>query len=233
MQFGHKTLLALVAIIELASASAAVDMLQKRDAVVYVQQEILEIVAFTSTVWVAPPPPPSETPTPEPEPVVEPTPTPEPVVESTPTPEPIIAADPTVVPVPVVVPPEPSPTPSPEPVVEEPPSSGGGSGSYSGKATFYDAGLGSCGETHSNSDFICALSKATMALTGGPNPNLNPMCGTKIRVMSPSNPTGVIVTIVDTCPGCAGAYDLDLTPAVFDQLGDQLDGVISITWDYV
>ncbi|KAF3275107.1 hypothetical protein TWF970_007543 [Orbilia oligospora] len=208
-------------------------MLQKRDAVVYVQQEILEIVAFTSTVWVAPPPPPSETPTPEPEPVVEPTPTPEPVVESTPTPEPIIAADPTVVPVPVVVPPEPSPTPSPEPVVEEPPSSGGGSGSYSGKATFYDAGLGSCGETHSNSDFICALSKATMALTGGPNPNLNPMCGTKIRVMSPSNPTGVIVTIVDTCPGCAGAYDLDLTPAVFDQLGDQLDGVISITWDYV
>ncbi|RVD81206.1 uncharacterized protein DFL_009080 [Arthrobotrys flagrans] len=232
MQFGYKSLLALAAITELVSAGA-VDMLQKRDAVVYVQQEILEIVAYTSTVWVAPPPPPSETPTPEPEPVVEPTPTPEPVVESTPTLEPIIAADPTEVPVPVVVPPEPSPTPSPEPVVEEPPNSSGGSGSYSGKATFYDAGLGSCGETHSNGDLICALSQVTMSLTAGANPNLNPMCGTKIRVMSGSNPTGVIVTIVDTCPGCAGPYDLDLTPAVFDQLGDPLAGVIDVTWDYI
>ncbi|KAK6510008.1 hypothetical protein TWF481_004722 [Arthrobotrys musiformis] len=225
MQFGYKSLLALAAIVELASASA--DMLQKRDAVVYVKQEILEIVGYTSTVWVAPPPP-SETP----EPVVEPTPTPEPVVEPTPTLEPVVDVNPTEVPVPVVVPTEPSPSPSPSPV-EEPPTSGGGSGSYSGKATFYDAGLGSCGETHSNSDLICALSKVTMSLTAGANPNLNPMCGTKIRVMSASNPTGVIVSIVDTCPGCAGAYDLDLTPAVFDQLGDPLAGVIDVTWDYV
>ncbi|KAK6336012.1 hypothetical protein TWF730_003384 [Orbilia blumenaviensis] len=228
MQFGYKSLLALTAIIELASASAGVDMLQKRDAVVYVKQEILEIVGYTSTIWVAPPPPPSETPTPEPEPVVEPTPTPEPV-----------AINPTEVPIPVVIPSElspiPSPTPSPiEEPVDQPPSTGGsGSGTYSGKATYYDAGLGSCGETHSNSDMICALSKVTMALTAGPNPNLNPKCGTKIRVMSASNPTGVIVTIVDTCPGCSGAYDLDLTPAVFDQLGNQLDGVIDISWDYV
>ncbi|KAK6517288.1 hypothetical protein TWF281_003948 [Arthrobotrys megalospora] len=221
MQFGYKSLLALAAIVELVSAGA-VDMLQKRDAIVYVNQEVLEVVVFTSTVWVAPPPPPSETPVPEPEPVVP---------EPTPTPEPVIAANPTEVPVPVVIPPEPSPSPAPP--VEEPQSSGGGGGSYTGKATFYDAGLGSCGETHSNSDMICALSKVTMSLTAGPNPNLNPKCGTKIRVMSDSNPTGVIVTIVDTCPGCLGPNDLDLTPAVFDQLGDPLAGVIQVTWDYV
>ncbi|KAK6535155.1 hypothetical protein TWF694_001633 [Orbilia ellipsospora] len=206
MQFGYQAALALMALTEFVSAGNPVDMLQKRDAVVIVKQEVLQIVGYTSTVWVQPPPP-SETPSPTPSP------TPELVAttESVPEVEPVA-------------------TPSAQPV-QDAPSSGGTE--YSGKATFYDAGLGSCGQTHSNEDMICALSKATMALTAGPNPNLNPKCGTKIRVKSDSNPTGIIVTIVDTCPGCAGPYDLDLTPAAFDLLGDQLAGVISITWEEV
>ncbi|EPS37149.1 hypothetical protein H072_9225 [Dactylellina haptotyla CBS 200.50] len=206
MQFGYKFILALMALVEVASSSNPVNMLQKRDAVVIVKQEILEIVGYTSTVWVQPPPP-SEVPTP--------------------TSAPALVSEPTETPAPVV---EPVVSPSPEPVQD---GSGGYGGGYSGKATFYDAGLGSCGETHTNSDMICALSKVTMSLTAGANPNLNPKCGTKIRVKSASNPTGVIVTIVDTCPGCAGPYDLDLSPAAFDQLGNQFDGVISVTWEDV
>ncbi|KAF3924316.1 hypothetical protein ABW21_db0208230 [Orbilia brochopaga] len=258
MQFGYKSVLALTAMLEL----------KHQDAVVFVKQEILEIVGYTSTVWVQPPPP-SETPEPEP-PVVEPpaaveTPVaeePAPVVETPPVETPVVEAPPvetpevhtpvveapvvetptpppaTVVVQPTQVPPAPlapvaSPAPQPQLVPEYPSQGGGGSGSHSGKATYYDAGLGSCGETHSNSDMICALSKATMGKTAGANPNLNPMCGTMIRVKSAANPTGITVKIVDTCPGCAGVDDLDLTPAAFDQLGDQAAGVIDITWDYI
>ncbi|KAJ6264320.1 hypothetical protein Dda_0465 [Drechslerella dactyloides] len=269
MQLGNKSVLALMAVLELVAAGTPVELRQKhQDAVVLVKQEILEIVGYTATVWVQPPPP-SETPAPE-TPVVEapPVETPEtqtpeaeipavetPVVETpavetpaveipVPIMEPVVA-QPSEAPVVVPVAPVASPTPQPQP---EQPSGGGGGGSgdYSGKATYYDAGLGSCGETHSNGDMICALAKSTMARTAGANPNLNPMCGTMIRVRSAANPGGINVKIVDTCPGSndrtltsgimlpqSGPYDLDLSPAAFDLLGDQTAGVIDITWDYV
>ncbi|KAF3907258.1 hypothetical protein ABW20_dc0106658 [Dactylellina cionopaga] len=214
MIFGYRSLFAAAALVELVSAGSPVNMLQKREAVVIVKQEILEIVGYTSTVWVQPLPP-SETPTPTPTPTLTPPPA-------------LLAAAPTEEPTLVVA--APVESPSSKPVEETPPTSGGSS-TFSGKATFYDAGLGSCGEVHSNTDMICALAKDTMILTSGPNPNLNPRCGKNIRVKSDSNPTGVIVKIVDTCPGCTGPYDLDLSPAAFNQLGDPLAGFISVTWE--
>ncbi|EWC45748.1 hypothetical protein DRE_05085 [Drechslerella stenobrocha 248] len=231
-----------MAILQLAAASNPVGfMQQQQDAIVFVKQEVLEIVGYTSTVWVQPPPPSTtaEVETPKIETLVS---TPEPVIV-VPTEPPVAPAVPvassTLEPEPEMTPelslkPEPTPTPAPEPEsVQGASSTGGGSGGYSGKATFYDAGLGSCGETHANSDMICALSKSTMSLTGGPNPNLNPMCGQMIRVKSASNPAGVKIKVVDTCPGCHGPYDLDLSPAAFDLLGSQLDGVIDVTWEYI
>ncbi|KAF3921503.1 hypothetical protein ABW21_db0209575 [Orbilia brochopaga] len=83
----------------------------------------------------------------------------------------------------------PSPPPAPSPSL----SSGGGgdnggggdSGSgqiFSGQATFYDPGLGSCGITNSASDLIAAIGYTLFDTKATANPNNNPFCGRQIVV---------------------------------------------------
>lgn len=43
---------------------------------------------------------------------------------------------------------------------------------------------------------------------------------------------GVTITIVDRCPVCA-QYDLDLSPAAFDVIGNQGDGRVEIEWNWL
>lgn len=51
-----------------------------------------------------------------------------------------------------------------------------------GEATYYNAGLGSCGITSTDNDPIVAVSMILYdAASIGPNPNTNPLCGRKIR----------------------------------------------------
>jgi len=211
--------------------------LDRRNVKAYLTQEVLEVVEYVATVWVQPPTPsttsssstttPSST-TPS---VVYTTPSPPP-------PAPTTTSCSTTTSSQQAPPPAPT-TSSTTPAAQPTQASGGGgsspygSGPFSGQATYYAPGMGSCGLTSSSTDMICALAKTTMLKTSPANPNANPMCGRKIRVMSDSNPTGVELAIVDTCPGCAGAYDLDLSPAAFDQLGQEAAGVIQITWVFV
>ncbi|KAM5543881.1 hypothetical protein V8D89_002498 [Ganoderma adspersum] len=87
-----------------------------------------------------------------------------------------------------------------------------------GDATYYTPGVGSCGRNNVESDFIVAVDHATITSFpgAGANPNLNPMCGRKMRVTHGKQ--SVVVTVVDTCPGCA-VGSVDLTPAAFKKLG--------------
>ncbi|KAK6357040.1 hypothetical protein TWF718_001371 [Orbilia javanica] len=68
------------------------------------------------------------------------------------------------------------------------PSSGGGGGgggsgqTYSGDATYYDPGLGSCGITNSASDLIAAIGHALFDSMATANSNNNPFCGRQIVV---------------------------------------------------
>lgn len=41
------------------------------------------------------------------------------------------------------------------------------------------------------------------------------------------------VAIMDTCPGCHGEYDLDLSPAAFNKLANPDVGRIKISWEFV
>lgn len=78
-------------------------------------------------------------------------------------------------------------------------SGGSGSGSNSGDGTYYDTGLGACGITSSDSDFIVAISHERFDAVNTGNPNNNPLCGKKITAYRGDK--SVEVTVVDRCPG--------------------------------
>ncbi|KAI8084067.1 RlpA-like double-psi beta-barrel-protein domain-containing protein-containing protein [Gilbertella persicaria] len=101
------------------------------------------------------------------------------------------------------------------------------SGSYSGDATYYTPGLGSCGGENSDSDMIAALNHVQMS--NGANSNNNPNCGRSISIKGPNG--SVTVKIVDTCPGCASG-DIDMSPAAFAKIADLADGRVPISWSW-
>ncbi|CAG8459971.1 5842_t:CDS:1 [Dentiscutata heterogama] len=98
-----------------------------------------------------------------------------------------------------------------------------------GDFTFYDVGLGACGETNSDSDFICALSREQFGSSPGGNSNKNPNCDRMIKASFGSKT--VTVKVVDLCEGCS-ADDLDLSPAAFDELSPASAGRIKGTWEF-
>lgn len=60
----------------------------------------------------------------------------------------------------------------------------------------------------------------------------NPICNR--RISATYNGVTVTAAITDRCAGCAGAADLDFSPAVFDLLADEAVGRIhGVTWEYI
>lgn len=101
---------------------------------------------------------------------------------------------------------------------------------FSGDGTYYDTGLGACGWTNTDTDFIAAIGHGLFdEYTPNGNPNRNTLCGKKI--IAHYEGKSVEVTAVDRCEGCL-PYDLDFSPAAFDQLADALLGRIQITWSW-
>lgn len=92
--------------------------------------------------------------------------------------------------------------------------------SQTGKATFFEPGLGACGWQSSASDHIAAIDSAQYA--GGSN------CGKWATVFH--GDSSVRVKIVDECPTCPSSSSLDLSPAAFSALASQDLGEIDITW---
>ncbi|KAI9310830.1 RlpA-like double-psi beta-barrel-protein domain-containing protein-containing protein, partial [Dichotomocladium elegans] len=99
---------------------------------------------------------------------------------------------------------------------------------YSGDGTWYNPGLGSCGITNTESDYIAAMNYQQME--NGANPNNNPNCGRKVQIKGPD---GVVtVTITDTCPTCAHG-SIDLSPIAFEKIASLGDGRVPIHWDWL
>ncbi|KAG9080435.1 hypothetical protein FRC06_006588 [Ceratobasidium sp. 370] len=104
---------------------------------------------------------------------------------------------------------------------------------HTGEATFYATGLGACGITNNDSQFIAAVSHLLFdgfnGYTGG-NPNKNPICNKKVTAHYQGKSVSVIIT--DRCVGCE-EFDLDFSPAAFDQLADQSLGRLKgMTWSF-
>ncbi|KAI0470609.1 RlpA-like double-psi beta-barrel-protein domain-containing protein-containing protein [Xylariaceae sp. FL0804] len=93
------------------------------------------------------------------------------------------------------------------------------SGAHSGDLTYYEPGLGACGETNSASDHVVALSQSDYP--GG--------CGKTITIYKGGKTA--TATVVDKCMGCA-AGDIDVSPTVFEEIADLAVGRLQVTWDY-
>ncbi|KAG1137695.1 hypothetical protein G6F37_011477 [Rhizopus arrhizus] len=89
-----------------------------------------------------------------------------------------------------------------------------------GDGTFYQVGLGSCGETSSDSDMVAALSSELMR-------DSKKYCGKSITVKSKKG--SVKLKVVDTCPSCSKG-DVDMSSAAFKKLGSLNTGRIDISW---
>lgn len=105
------------------------------------------------------------------------------------------------------------------------------SGDFSGKGTYYDTGLGACGWTNQDSDYIVAVSHFLYEPeTINGNSNNNNLCGKMIRASYEGK--SVDVKVVDECMGCA-ERDLDFSPSAFSQIADKDLGRIDITWEWL
>ncbi|KAG9301194.1 hypothetical protein G9A89_012577 [Geosiphon pyriformis] len=151
-----------------------------------------------------------------------PQPTAEPTAE--PTPEPTVTHSSTKAPAPTT-------TEAPQPTKEPVASSTGGSGSRSGEGTYYNPGLGACGQTDGDNDAVVAMAAPDFdPSTPNGNPNKNSLCGKQIRIYHEGK--SATATIQDRCPECKSG-DVDMAPVVFNQLADPSKGRISITWSYI
>ncbi|KAI2466788.1 RlpA-like double-psi beta-barrel-protein domain-containing protein-containing protein [Annulohypoxylon bovei var. microspora] len=91
---------------------------------------------------------------------------------------------------------------------------------YSGEMTWYQPGLGACGQTNTESDAVVAMS----------SPDQDGNCGKTIQISYGGKTT--TATVVDKCPGCS-TTSVDASPAVFQQLASLDAGRIQITWEYI
>lgn len=103
-----------------------------------------------------------------------------------------------------------------------------------GDGTYYATGLGACGITNKDTDFIAAVSKDffdTFPGYDGANPNKNSLCGRKVKVEYEGKTITVIVT--DRCVGCEYTA-LDFSPSAYNALADPVLGRIhGLTWSFV
>lgn len=91
--------------------------------------------------------------------------------------------------------------------------------SASGKATFFEPGLGACGWNSGSGDAIAALTSSSW--------DNGAHCGKWVTVNH--NGAQTAVKIVDECPTCEG-NSLDLSPSSFSKLASQDQGMIDIDW---
>jgi hypothetical protein len=104
-------------------------------------------------------------------------------------------------------------------------------GPYRGELTYYAPGVGACGSESRDGDRVVALSMLLFDEVGNSaNPNLNPLCGKKVRARREGRSVDLVV--VDRCVACR-RWDLDVTEKVFAGLGEVEEGRIDVEWSWL
>ncbi|KAF8737898.1 hypothetical protein AX14_012269 [Amanita brunnescens Koide BX004] len=97
-------------------------------------------------------------------------------------------------------------------------------GAYSGHGTWYNVGLGNCGQQNVDTDPIVAISKQLYDQNKASN------CNQWVQISA--NGKSVYAMVRDSCPGCQ-LYDLDMSPKTFSGLADKSAGRIQISWQFM
>ncbi|GAA5915190.1 RlpA-like double-psi beta-barrel domain-containing protein [Sporobolomyces salmoneus] len=106
-------------------------------------------------------------------------------------------------------------------------------GVHAGEGTWFAPGLGACGTVATSSSAIVAVSHLLYDSYPGAtlNPNLNPICGQKIRATYQGKT--VEVEVQDRCEGCA-MWNLDFSPDLFEGLADLSVGRLKgVEWSFI
>ncbi|KAI0712527.1 RlpA-like double-psi beta-barrel-protein domain-containing protein-containing protein [Earliella scabrosa] len=93
-----------------------------------------------------------------------------------------------------------------------------------GRGTWFYVGLGVCGKTNKDSDKIIAISSKIYGK--------GKYCDDKVKIKNLANGKTATAIVRDACPGC-GANDIDMSPSLFQKLGDLDTGVLKVSWDFV
>ncbi|CAE6485256.1 unnamed protein product [Rhizoctonia solani] len=112
-------------------------------------------------------------------------------------------------------------------------------GTHTGQLTYFSIGLGACGWTNTDTEWVAAISHELYdnwpGYAGG-NPNNNPVCTTPhtadVTSLYKDGGKTIRVGIVDRCEGCA-LWDLDLSPSAFQQFAPLATGrLYGATWHF-
>jgi len=110
-----------------------------------------------------------------------------------------------------------------------------------GDLTYYEAGLGACGEVDGQQDNIVSISHIVFDAAGsststGGNSNDNPLCGLMLRARRFDDEYGaersIDLKVVDRCTGCEPT-DLDTTLGAFERLAPSASGRVDVTWAWL
>ncbi|KAJ9476604.1 Expansin [Pseudozyma hubeiensis] len=94
---------------------------------------------------------------------------------------------------------------------------------YNGRATYYAAGLGACGNYNSGSDFIVALNSAQYGNLG----QVSSWCGKTIAITYNGNTQ--YAQVQDACPSCPYG-GLDMSEGLFKAFASPSVGVFYMSW---
>ncbi|GAB1730483.1 hypothetical protein NU195Hw_g5967t1 [Hortaea werneckii] len=112
---------------------------------------------------------------------------------------------------------------------------------FTGDLTYYQPGLGACGVTSTEDDFVVALSHVLFDAAGsstdaGGNSNENPLCGKMLRATryneEASAQRSVDLRVVDRCTGCE-VDDLDTSLKAFERLAPSASGRVDVSWAWL
>ncbi|KAI0700524.1 RlpA-like double-psi beta-barrel-protein domain-containing protein-containing protein [Cerioporus squamosus] len=95
--------------------------------------------------------------------------------------------------------------------------------SRTGRGTWFNVGLGACGKTNKDSDKIIAISSDIYGS--------GKYCDDKVTIKNTANGKTATATVRDECPSC-GANDIDMSPSLFEELGDLDEGVLKVSWNF-
>lgn len=113
-----------------------------------------------------------------------------------------------------------------------------GSTCTDGYFSYYDVGMGACGVSNTDSEYVFAISESIFdANMKDGNPNNNPLCKRQISITTYAG-SKITAQMMDRCVGCdASGSHLDLSPSLWDAVskGDpKADGLChGYSWEWL